>query len=156
MTRELPSPEYLAARKRLESLGRTIDSVEHILSLLSELPTLRSQFRDEYVVLAPDGPITWVNHESLALGESIRQALRRRRKLRTDVALWSAIEAVATDQSVGKGREPYVMLLGQYGGRDRVHVLLQLLNDADVAGHALYALRLSGAPGGEDKAREPN
>lgn len=156
MTRELPSSEYLAARKRFESLGDAIESIPHILSLLAELPALRAQFRDEYVVLAPDGPIIWVNHESLtwSIGERIRQALRRHRKLRSDPALWLAIEAIATNAAVGKGREPFVMLLGQYGGRDRAPILLQLLDDPEVAGHALYALRLLGVPGAERKARE--
>lgn len=156
MTRELPSSEYLAARKRFESLGAAIESIPQILTLLAELPALRAQFRDEYLVLAPDGPIIWVNHENLAwsMGESIRQALRRHRKLRSDQTLWSAIEAIATDPAVGKGREPFVMLLGQYGGGDRAPILLQLLDDAQVVGHALYALRLLGAPGAERKARE--
>jgi hypothetical protein len=156
MAGELSSPEYAAARDRIESLGGTIESVQQILSLLAELPSLRAKFSDEYVVLGPDGPITWVNHESLtwALGESIRQALRRRPKLRKDPPLWLAIEGIGTDQSVGKGREPFVMLLGQYGDLDRVPVLLQLLDDPEVAGHALYALRLPAAPGAEGKTRE--
>jgi hypothetical protein len=46
------------------------------------------------------------------------------------------------------------MLLGQYGGRDRAPVLLRLLNDPEVVGHALYALRLLAVPGAEVKARE--
>lgn len=155
MTRELPSSAYLAAQKRLASLGIAVETVQQILNLISELPSLRAEFRDEYVVLAPDGPITWVNHETLAwsLGESIRQALRRHRGLRKDPALWSGVEAIARDRSVGKGREPFVMLLGQYGGRDRAPVLLQLLDDPEVVGHALYALRLLAVPGAEMTAR---
>lgn len=130
--------------------------MQQILNLISELPILRERFRDEYVVLAPRGPITWVGHENLAwsLGESIRQVLCRRRTLRSDQALWQALEAVATDRSVGKGREPYVMLLGQYGGRDRAPVLFRLLDDPEVVGHALYALRLLAVPGAEVRARE--
>src|SRR6185312_12261319 len=156
MTEDLPSSEYRAARTRLESLGAAIENVQQILQLLAELPAQRAAHRDEYVVLAQDGPITWVNHESLAwsLGESIRQALSRRRTLRADPVLWSALEAVATDPAVGKGREPFVMLLGQYGGPDRASVLFRLLDDREVVGHALYALRLLGVSGAEQRARE--
>ena len=155
MTIDLPSPEYIVAHKRFESLGPTIESVQQILGLIAELPLLRKTFRDEYVVLASRGPITWVGHESLswALGESIRQTLRRRRTLRGDPVLWRALETVATERTIGKGREPFVMLLGQYGGLERAPVLLRLLDDPEVVGHALYALRLLAAPGAEEKAR---
>lgn len=155
VARELPSSEYLAARWRVEALGTTIESADELVAHIAELPALRARFRDEYVVLAPDGPVTWANHESLAwaLGESIRQVLQRRRALRKNAKLWAAVEAVAKDRSVGKGREPYVMLLGQYGGPARAPLLMQLLDDPEVVGHALYALRLLGAPGAEAKAR---
>ena len=156
MTIDLPSPEYIAAHRRFTSLGPKIESVPQILDLIAELPLLRKSFRDEYVVLGPRGPITWVGHESLswALGESIRQALRRGRTLRGDPVLWRALETVATERTVGKGRQPFVMLLGQYGGGDRSEVLLRLLDDPEVVGHALYALRLLALPGAEAKARE--
>jgi hypothetical protein len=152
---KLPSPEYVSEHRRLESLGTTAESVDELLAEIAELPRRRARFRDEYVIVAPDGPITWANHESLAwaLGESIRQVLRRRRALRKNERLWTAIETIATDRAVGKGREPYVMLLAQYGGETRAPLLIQLLDDPEVVGHALYGLRLHGAQGAERQAR---
>ena len=150
-----PSPEYVAERRRLEALGSSIDSAEEIVAHIEQLSALRARFTDEFVVLAPDGPIVWANHEHLAwaLGESIRQALQRHRALRKHPTLWAAIETVVADRRIGKGREPYVMLLGQYGGPSRAPLLIQLLDDPEVMGHALYALRLLGVPGAEEKAR---
>lgn len=152
---QLPSPEYIEARKAIERLPESLDSVDAILAELRGLESVRDRFRDEYVVLGPDGPITWVNHESLAwaLGESVRQTLRKHRRLRNDARLWDTIERVAADPAVGKGREPFVMLLGQYGGRSRSALLLRLLDDHQIVGHALYALRLLGVPDAETQAR---
>jgi hypothetical protein len=153
--RALPSPEYLAECRRIDALGGTLDSVDEMLRHIAELPSFRERFRDEYVVLAAEGPIIWANHEQLAwaLGESIRNALRRNRALRKEPRFWAAVEVVAADKAVGKGREPYVMLLGQYGGRSRAPQLMALLDDPEVSGHALHALRLLAAPGAEEKAR---
>lgn len=155
LQRQLPSSEYLAALRLIEARGDTLSDVDAVLQQIAELPSLRVRFRDEYMVLGPDGPIVWTNHEQLtwALGESIRKALRQKRALRNEPRLWAAIEDVASDRAAGKGREPFVMLLGQYGGRSRAPLLVQLLDDSEVAGQALYALRLLAAPGAEEKAR---
>ena len=153
--RQRPSAEYLAARRAIDGLPATVQRTEDILARIAELPLIRDRFRDEYLVLGPDGPITWANHESLtwALGESIRQVLRARPALRKDPRLWEAVEQVASDHAVGKGRESFVMLLGQYGGRARASVLLRLLDDNEVVGHALYALRRLGVPDAKERAR---
>ena len=155
MQRKKPSPEYLTARRAIDTLPATVEHVEDILGRIAELPLIRNRFRDEYVVLGPDGPITWANHESLtwALGESIRQILRAHRAFRKDPRLWEAVERVVSDHAVGKGREPFVMLLGLYGGSARAPLLLGLLDDTEVVGHALYALRRLGVPDAKEKAR---
>ena len=44
------------------------------------------------------------------------------------------------------------MLLGQYGGPSQVPVLLTLLQDPEVDGHALLALRTLKASGGREAA----
>jgi HEAT repeat protein len=68
--------------------------------------------------------------------------------------LWQQIEAICLEKKYGKGRESLVMLLGQYGGKERVPVLLQLLSDPEAVGHALYALRLLGAPDAQWQAEQ--
>ena len=153
--RELPSAEYLDARRAIDGLPATVERVEEILARISELPSIRDRFRDEYLVLGPDGPITWANHEQLtwSLGESIRQILRAQPTFRKDAGLWEAIERVASDHAAGKGRQPFVMLLGQYGGRARAPLLMHLLDDPEMVGHALYALRRLGVPDAKEKAR---
>ena len=153
--RKLPSPEYVAAQRDIRDLPNSVHGVEQILARINELPSIRDRFRDEYLVIGPDGPIIWANHEQLvwSLGESIRQILRRHRMLRKDQDLWKAVEGVAADVAVGKGREPFVMLLGQYGGRSRAPLLLRLLDDPQIVGHALYALRRLGVSDAREKAR---
>jgi HEAT repeat protein len=70
--------------------------------------------------------------------------------LRKDRNLLSGFERVALNTQYGKGRESFVMLLGQFGGQDVVDTLQKLLNDQEVQGHAVYALRLLGAPEVQD------
>ena len=102
--RERPSAEYLAARRAIDGLPAAVQRVEDILARIAELPSIRERFRDEYLVLGPDGPITWANHESLtwALGETIRQILRAHTAFRKDPTLWEAIERVASDHPISR------------------------------------------------------
>jgi hypothetical protein len=153
--RDFPFADRVAANRRLVELGRENHPAPALLfEALALLPSLRAEMTGTFDVVGPRGPITWHDHEGAiwAVGESLRQLLKRRRGLRNVAGLWTAIEQVCQTPAYGKGRETFTMLLGQYGGLARVPVLLALLDDPEVAGHALYALRLLGAPEGREPA----
>jgi hypothetical protein len=125
-----------------------------LLNLLDCLPGFLTQFPDFFVVETRNENVTWRNYETLvwSVGEVFRQILKRDRFLRRSQLLWRKIEAVCLDPRYGKGRESFTMLLGIYGGRERFPVLIQLLEDPEVHGHALYALRLLSMSGAQSQA----
>lgn len=45
------------------------------------------------------------------------------------------------------------MLLGQYGGTAQISTLIRLLEDPEISGHAVHALRLLGASEAADSVR---
>lgn len=153
--RDFPFADRTAADRRLAEFAReNHPSPALLLEALSLLPALRALMPGSFEVVGPRGPITWHDYEGViwTVGESVRQLLKRRRGLRHAAGLWTAIERVCQTPEYGKGRESFTMLLGQYGGPARVPVLLALLEDPEVAGHALYALRLLGAREGRAPA----
>ncbi|MBI4662372.1 MAG: HEAT repeat domain-containing protein [Verrucomicrobia bacterium] len=79
------------------------------------------------------------------LGESFRRILRRNRPLRSSERFFQRVDAICLDERLGSGRESFTMLLGHYGGASHIPVLIRLLDDPDVAGHAVCALRRLGA-----------
>jgi hypothetical protein len=88
--------------------------------------------------------ITHKDYEGMIweIGEKFRQIIKEKKKLKTNEKLFKEIEKVALNKLYGKGRESFVMLLGQYGGKAYIPTLVELLNDEVVSGHAVYALRL--------------
>ena len=147
--------DYRAAQRRCELLGEAeFLSGPALASVPMIAPVLFATFRDVSVRIAPErgqpGEIVWYQYESLlwTLGESARRLLQRLRPLRRERLFWQAAEALVEHAPYGKGRESWVMLLGQYGSAERVPVLLRLLEDPEVLGHALYALRRLRAPEG--------
>ena len=125
-----------------------------LLRALGCIERLPEAFPRTSVVDAPGGRITWHDYEHLLweLGESVRRILVVTRRLRASAPLWAVVERVSLTGGYGKGRESWVMLQGQYGGRGRVGTLLQLVRDPEVEGHALYALRLLKAPEAREDA----
>jgi hypothetical protein len=87
------------------------------------------------------------------LGESFRRILKRDKRLRRSDRFFQAVESICLDDRFGKGRESFTMLLGHYGGVSRTPVLIRLLDDPDIAGHAVYSLRLLKAAEAAEKVR---
>ena len=140
----------------LSSFGDASDVTEqHLVEALDLLPGLVDRHADKFETSDRGRIIVWYGYENLIwdLGESFRRVLKRNRALRGRDTIFEAIERVCLDARYGKGRESFTMLLGQYGGPRRVPVLLRLLDDPEVCGHALYALRLLGRSGAESRAR---
>jgi len=148
------SDSATALRGLIEWGQRGVASKADLGSLLAMAPGIRSRFRATSVVEGARGAITWYAYEKVlwALGEGFRQVLKRNRAMRRSPELFDAIAALCENPAYGKGRESFTMLLGQYGGPSMAPRLVALLADPDVDGHALYALRHLGAPGGRQKA----
>lgn len=126
-----------------------------MLSFLESLPEITARFTELSIFENRDETIIWHGYEHLiwSVGEVFRQILKREKSLRRSKLLWSKIEAISLDSKYDKGRQSFAMLLGLYGGHERVPVLIQLLEDPVIHGHALYALRRLGANGAEEQAR---
>lgn len=89
------------------------------------------------------------HEEELALwnqGEAIRQLVRTARKKlnRTQAA---EILDICKNRNAGRGRESFVMLLGQRAYAEYAPQIAALLGDRDVGGHCVYTLYKMGAAG---------
>ena len=130
--------EALKALAVLKSGGA--DDVQTILLALSCL--------DDWVSDPPvistqvDGAPPWYRHEYKVweLGENLRAILLRKKKFRQNKALFDRVAEICRNPEYGKGRQIFVLVLGAYGGRDYAKVAADLLDDAEVAGHAVDAL----------------
>jgi len=143
---------YKAIRVWAETASPRLDE---LLALVRLAPDLRQRLTTLTVVQGPGGPITWRQYEHVLwnLGEGFRQILKCHPTLRRNQTLFKAIAALCLEPANRKGRESFTMLLGQYGGPSQIPAVLALLDDPEVEGHALFALRTLKAPGGLDAAK---
>lgn len=123
--------------------------------ILEDLPFIVIAFPDSSIMEYKGEKIIWYRYETLIwqLGEAFRHILKKRKEFRKDRNLFRAIEEICLDRQFGKGRESFVILLGQYGNREAINTLLELLGDSQVQGHAIYALRLLGASEAQSQVR---
>lgn len=87
---------------------------------------------------APD----WYGFETAVwqLSEGMRKVLRKNKKVRGKSDLLETFARIATDKRFGKGRQPLVLMLGDFGRQMYSSIIAQLLEDEDVYGHAIKAL----------------
>lgn len=87
---------------------------------------------------APD----WLSFEMRIweLGESLRQPIKRRKKLLKNKNLLNVIMMICRNNKYGKGRQTFVMLLGEFSRGDASKLLGDLLDDPEVLGHSIKAL----------------
>lgn len=130
-------------------------SIRELCEILEILPSIVVAFPEQTILKDKGEQITWYRYETLIwqIGESFRQILKRKKEFRKDSTLLYAIQKICLDIQFGKGRESFVMLLGQYGDQRVVGTFVQLLNDLQVQGHAIYALRLHGTPEVQESIR---
>ena len=148
---------YQEAHRQVSLLGGVdLITSTQLLDLLDCVPAIVEGYPDNFTFTLGKDTFTTTRYESLiwTLGESYRRILKRNKSLRRAPNLWIRIEGLCLNQQLGKGRESFTMLLGQYGGEGRIPVLLDLLEDPQVQGHALYALRLLGAREARTKAEQ--
>ncbi|MGA9451622.1 MAG: HEAT repeat domain-containing protein [Verrucomicrobiia bacterium] len=140
----------------IRNFGDTGDWTEgDLLAALRATGNWPERFTDPFTLEYRGEQITWYRYESLVwtLGESFRRVMLRIRRLRRQERVFEAVRAVCLDRRFGKGRESFTMLLGHYGGPAQIPTLIRLLDDTDVSGHAVYALRLLGAFEAADRVR---
>ncbi|CAG0946073.1 hypothetical protein ANRL1_02733 [Anaerolineae bacterium] len=73
-------------------------------------------------------------------GERLRQLLVQRRSWRGRSALLDAVAQLLGNASFGRGREPLLWVLGQFGREAYSSQLAPFLKDSELAGHALEGL----------------
>lgn len=100
---------------------------------------------------APD----WLAYEMRiwTLGETLRQLMKKDKRWRGVTAILEAAAKVVRCAEFGKGRQTFVLLLGDYGDKSYSSVLGDCLRDAETRGHALKSLTKLGAEGFDMHAR---
>jgi hypothetical protein len=88
-----------------------------------------------------DGAPAWFGFEDdlWRLSEDVRSLLRKNKKLRGPVEPLLSIGHIVEQKQFGKGRQNFVLLLGEFGGNHFVKPLEVAAEDPDLVGHALNA-----------------
>ena len=153
------SPAFIKAADPHNAIVAFGDAVgvteDDLLAALGVIESWHQRFTDPHTFEYRGEQITWLRSESLiwVLGESFRRIMLRSRPLRRREPIFDAVRRVCVDRRFGKGRESFTMLLGHYGGPAQIPTLIALLDDPQVAGHAVYALRLVGASEAAERVR---
>ncbi|MDC6167879.1 hypothetical protein [Paucibacter sp. XJ19-41] len=95
---------------------------------------------------APD----WLGYEMALwkLSERIRLWLKPKRKLKgTKNPLFDVMESIVLDSRFGKGRQDFVLVMGEYASPSYGPSLAKLVTDVDVMGHAIKAVTKLGVSG---------
>jgi HEAT repeat protein len=161
---EEPLPDEWALVKSLREMGFAVDHVSDLRHgrwgyrsavplLIEALPSVADHRVKEEIVrtlsvkLAKPvaGPaMVKVFKESDRHG--LRWAAANGLELVADKSLFDEIAALAVDQRYGKSREMLALALGNIGGEPAREVLLKLLDDEVMTGHAIMGLRKIGDP----------
>ena len=89
-----------------------------------------------------DGAPDWYGFEMALwkLSERLRSVLSVRKDWRSGSEVLQAVLRLCRNQSYAKGRQNFVLMLGDFGGAGEAATLGDLLADTDVQGHAIKAL----------------
>ncbi len=152
----LNTPDWSPLDSDIHAFGDAVGvSEDDLLAALGAAKLWRQRFTEPFTFEYRGEQITWFRYESLiwALGESFRQIMLRARLLRKRERIFANVREMCLDRGFGKGRESFTVLLGQYGGKEQVPTLVRLLDDPEVSGHAVHALRLLGASEPAERVR---
>lgn len=135
--------------------GRRIEE-QDLIEFMGYAPAIVDRYQELFTVEILNEKFTDPRYVGLIwdMGEQVRQVLKAERRLRKSESLWAKIEKICVDPRYGRGRESFAMLLGRYGGPKRKPTLVALLDDPEICGHAIYALRLLGIKGAERQAEK--
>jgi HEAT repeat protein len=133
---ELPPPAYrLALPVLLDWLARA-DSPSLRQSIVSALRTRQAK---------PVAARPLLDAFDKEIDQGLRWSIASALAEVADDSVFGAVKARASDARNGKAREMLVLALGKMRRPERVDVLLALLGDPDVAGHAIVALGRAGS-----------
>ena len=124
-------------------------SGEDVVFALEVLPAYFLQTRCSVYMKGVRGAPDWLEHESLTweLSELVRLWLKARRSSIERDGVLDAVAHLVRNERHAKGRQNFVLLLGECGGVRYGETLALLLGDPNVAGHAVKALMKSQTPG---------
>ncbi len=139
------------ACRRAERTARTLRtdptsvSLTDVVEALKVLPYYYFENRKHLSMRGVGGAADWLGYESALwqLGESVRSLLKAKPNFRGENALLDVVAQIALDARLGKGRQNFTLLLGEYGGSAYGKILGRLLDDPEVSGHAVKALARS-------------
>jgi hypothetical protein len=117
---------------------------EEILKLVAKV---EASIPSELLPDLPPSPNTmdapmWYRFENYIWmrGEDIRQLLIENKTLRRDIELQKAFLSIACNQKAKRGRQSFIMLLGNTGCLQFAPNIASQLSDPDVVGHAIDTL----------------
>jgi len=89
-----------------------------------------------------DGAPDWLGFETALwkLSERLRPVFAARKDWRSGSEIMNAVIHICCNQNYAKGRQNFVLMLGDFGGTSEAIELGKLLSDTDVQGHAIKAL----------------
>lgn len=116
-----------------ESVAAALEEASLVWERTARLVSMRG------VAGAPD----WLQFERLLwdFGESLRLCFVKQKSWRSWVKIFDVVADRAIDGRFHKGRQSLVLLLGQFSAAKHADVLRRLIDDTEVRGHALMALR---------------
>jgi hypothetical protein len=103
--------------------------------------TERTKVRRGVSMRGGEGRPDWLGFEMdlWDLSEQVRSLFRKNKKLRGPVEPLLSIGHIVEQEQFGKGRQNFVLLLGEFGGSHFVKPLEVAAEDPDLVGHALKA-----------------
>jgi hypothetical protein len=142
----LSQAKVFAARMKADP--RSV-SEQEVVQALTILPEYYFRSRRGVHMHGVGGAADWLEYEILLwqLSELVRTWVKGNRKRGEIKCVLDAVAAIVLDKRLAKGRQHFILILGEYGGKGYADMLGQALNDPDVSGHAVKALVRSRAPG---------
>ena len=109
---------------------------------LQDLPDYFFRTRKGLSTRGVRGAPRWLGYEDdiWQLSEKVRQYLRSHKKLRGKNLILDEVERLVIEKRYGKGRQNFLLILGDYGRGAYGETLGALLDDPEVYGHATKAL----------------
>lgn len=138
------------AENVLNSLRKSPDlvDVDDVVLAIEILPLYYPQTGRAIHMEGVHGAPNWLEHESMTweLSELVRSWLKAK-QIAVSSRVLNAIARLVQDKRHAKGRQNFVLLLGEFGGSGYGATLEPLLGDPSVAGHVVKALLKSRTPG---------
>ncbi|MBI5534844.1 MAG: hypothetical protein HY898_19110 [Deltaproteobacteria bacterium] len=144
-----------AATKYLTDHGLFTMDPQRVSSVLRDLIASIAALPRAITAEGVDGAPPWFATEwSLwVLGESLNKLVKRRKGEPLSPII-GVVSDTVRDRRFGKGRQTFVRILGGVDAEAHKELLMDLLDDPEVSGHAIKALRVGKVSGASERVRE--